>query len=214
VQQSLFEKPSSFVRSVFRDSYPSFSGAVLHDKTSFTAEEEHWPNDTEKLSEGGAKAARESCAVIRHSFAKQGLPEDEHFFFRREMQFARQIGSFWQRLPYHLFGLFSEYGYSIKRPLWWLFGLWAFGFAAFWGYLASCCVPKPLASMEAPMGAAFGLSLSNLFPVFGFGRRFELNEISEAMPPALQAYAGFQTVAALPLIFLFGLALRQRFRLR
>ncbi|MCJ8332951.1 MAG: hypothetical protein MJH10_01695 [Epibacterium sp.] len=64
------------------------------------------------------------------------------------------------------------------------------------------------------MGAAFGLSLSNLFPVFGFGRRFDLNGILEAMPPALQAYAGFQTVAALPLIFFLGLALRQRFRLR
>ncbi|MCJ8332952.1 MAG: pentapeptide repeat-containing protein [Epibacterium sp.] len=144
-----FAKPTNFRDAVFLNRYPIFSGAVLHDKTSFTAEEEHWPNGTEKLSEDDAKAARESCAVIRHSLAKQGLPEDEHFFFRREMQFARQIGSFWQRLPYHLFGIFSEYGYSIKRPLWWLFGLWAFGFAAFWGYLASCCVPKPLVATEA-----------------------------------------------------------------
>ena len=164
--------------------------------------------------EGSIEQARESCAVIRHALAKQGLPEDEHFFFRREMQFARQIGTFSQQLPYHLFGIFSEYGYSIKRPLWWLFGLWAFGFAAFWGYLASCCVPKPLTDVVTPMGTAFGLSLSNLFPVFGFGRRFELNDILAAMPPALQAYAGFQTVVALPLLFFLGLALRQRFRLR
>ena len=61
---------------------------------------------------------------------------------------------------------------------------------------------------------AIGLSFSNLFPVFGFGRSFGLNDVLAAMPPALQAYAGFQTVMALPLIFFLGLALRQRFRLR
>jgi hypothetical protein len=43
-----------------------------------------------------------------------------------------------QRLPYLLFGLFSDYGYSMARPALWLAGLWTFGFVAFWGYLAVC----------------------------------------------------------------------------
>ena len=212
--ESQFAKPTSFREAVFRDRYPIFAGAVLHDKTSFTAEDANWPTDKEKLSSEEIEVARESCAVIRHALAKQGLPEDEHFFFRREMQFARQIGSFWQQLPYHLFGIFSEYGYSIKRPLWWLLGLWALGVAAFCGYFSRCCVPAPERVVEHPIASGMALSFSNLFPVFGFGRGFGLNETLQQLPPVLQLFSGFQTVAALPLLFFLGLALRQRFRLR
>lgn len=221
-----FFKSVSFRRAQFCYGYPNFGGAVLHDKTSFTArrrpasdeivEDEnlaeltYWPDHTDQ----GPETARESCAVIRHTLAKQGLPEDEHFFFRREMYFSGQIGSIWQRLPYLLFGLFSDYGYSIARPALWLAGLWAFGFVAFWGYLAGCCVPAPLEVITRPMGSAMGLSFSNLFPLFGFGRAFFGAEFMASLPPVLKLLSGFQTVASLPLLFFLGLGLRQRFRLR
>ncbi|WP_375697897.1 hypothetical protein [Pseudophaeobacter sp. TrK17] len=130
------------------------------------------------------------------------------------MYFAGQIGSIWQRLPYLLFGLFSDYGYSMARPALWLAGLWAFGFVAFWGYLMGCCVPAPLEEVSAPMGSAMGLSFSNLFPLFGFGRVFFGAEFMASLPPVLKLLAGFQTVASLPLLFFLGLGLRQRFRLR
>ncbi len=57
------------------------------------------------------------------------------------------------------------------------------------------------------------LSFSNLFPLFGFGRTFLLEEL-KALPAVLQFFSGFQTVASLPLLFFLGLGLRQRFRLR
>ncbi|EAQ47607.1 hypothetical protein MED193_20479 [Roseobacter sp. MED193] len=220
-----FQKPATFRNAVFRDTYPDFAGAELHEKTSFTAHYDpleieldlglaqrgntYWPKKTMQDPE----TARETCATIRHILAKQGLPEDEHFFFRREMHFAGQIGSIWQRLPYLLFGLFSDYGHSIARPALWLAGLWAFGFVAFWGYLAGCCVPAPLEAVERPMGAAMGLSFSNLFPLFGFGRTFLAAELA-GLPAVLKVISGFQTVFSVPLLFFLGLGLRQRFRLR
>ena len=137
-----FKKPSNFIAARFGSAYPNWQGTVIHENSSFSCDGTNWPlKGVEDVF-----VAKESCATIRHLLAKKGLPEDEHFFFRREMQFARQIGSFWQRLPYHLFGIFSEYGYSIKRPLWWLFGLWVFGFAAF------CGLPFQLLCPEAAVG--------------------------------------------------------------
>ncbi|MCG7627599.1 pentapeptide repeat-containing protein [Epibacterium sp. MM17-32] len=223
-----FEKPISFRQALFRDGCPDFTGAVLHEKTSFTARlqptsdeiaedkdlegQTYWPQKTKQ----DPVSARESCATIRHVLTQQGLPEEAHFFFRREMHFAglpsegRSLGA---RLPYLLFGWLSDFGYSIQRPLVWLLCLWAFGGAAFWGYLASCCVPAPLDVVERPMGTAMALSFSNLFPLFGFGRG-TLGEILDKMPPVLQVLSGAQTVLSLPLLFFLGLALRQRFRLR
>ncbi|WP_165798097.1 pentapeptide repeat-containing protein [Tritonibacter scottomollicae] len=236
----LFEKPTSFRQALFCDGYPDFSGAVLHDKTSFTARMKPTPNEIKRdkdlkgrtfwpqKTQQDPVSARESCATIRHVLTQQGLPEDAHFFFRREMHFAglpsedcaglssegrSKERSFTERLPYLLFGWLSDFGYSIQRPLVWLLCLWAFGGAAFWGYLASCCVPAPPGVVERPMGTAMALSFSNLFPLFGFGRG-ALGEILDEMPPVLQVLSGAQTVLSLPLLFFLGLALRQRFRLR
>ncbi|GAB5434171.1 MAG: hypothetical protein EpisKO_35410 [Epibacterium sp.] len=218
-----FEKPTSFRQALFFDGYPDFSGAVLHDKTNFTARMDptsdeiaqdkdlegrtFWPQRTKQDPVG----ARESCATIRHLLTQQGLPEEAHFFFRREMRFASQIGTFWQRLPYRSFGWLSDFGYSIQRPLWWLAGIWFLGMAAFWTVFSFPGGPPVLS--ESDLGTAAALSFSNLFPLFGFGRVF-LSEVLAGLPRWAQVLSGAQTVLSLPLLFFLGLALRQRFRLR
>ncbi|CUH76787.1 hypothetical protein TRM7557_01061 [Tritonibacter multivorans] len=207
-----FLKPTNFRDAVFLHRFPILAGSIIHSQTSFTAGNDNWPTDKEKLSSEEIEVARESCAVIRHALAKQGLPEDEHFFFRREMQFARQIGTRLERLPYQLFGWLSEYGYSIERPLLWLLGIWVTGYCFF----ATLFFHEDFGGDAAGAGnwTAAGLSLSNLFPVFGFGRLYFGKDFMEVMPWEVQVFSGFQTVAALPLLFFLGLALRQRFRLR
>lgn len=220
---SVFERPTSFRQALFFDGYPDLSGAVLHDKTSFTARMDptsdeialdkdlegrtFWPQRTKQ----DPVSARESCATIRHVLTQQGLPEEAHFFFRREMRFASQIGSFWQRLPYLLFGWLSDFGYSIQRPLWWLAGIWFLGMAAFWTVFSFPGGPPVLS--ESDLGTAAALSFSNLFPLFGFGRVL-LSEVLASLPRWAQVLSGAQTVLSLPLLFFLGLALRQRFRLR
>ncbi|WP_420003472.1 pentapeptide repeat-containing protein [Arenibacterium sp. LLYu02] len=217
---------SSFSETYFCSVYPDFSGAVLHDKTSFTARmlptsdeiakdntllgQTYWPKTTKQ----DPVNARDSCATIRHVLTKQGLPEEAHFFFRREMHFAglpSEGRSFAERLPYILFGWFSDYGYSIQRPLWWLAGVWLAGLLTF-AYLFALPQDYPkLAKYDD--WTAMGLSFSNLFPLFGFGRVF-LSDVLMDLPRWAQFLSGTQTVLSLPLLFFLGLGLRQRFRLR
>ncbi len=200
---AIFDGPVSFRQTVFEASYPDFDGAVLHNVMTFTARDELWPNsDVPDVTQ-----AKESCATIRHAVAKQGLPEDEHFFFRREMHFASQIGGWWRRLPYRLFGEFSNYGESIARPMRALVELFTLGAVALFGTLLAT------KGWVAALGLAVSVSFSNLLPLFGFGRTF-LKDTLMGLPPLLQFMSAAQTVLALPLLFFLGLGLRKRFRLR
>lgn len=147
-----FSSPVNFGNTCFVGEFPTFSGTVLHEKTSFTAKVENWPTTNQLVP----VHAKESCATIRHILANQGLPEDEHFFFRREMFFAGRIGSLWQRLPYLLFGLFSDYGHSIARPALWLpgFGPWGWQLS---GGILRIAVSRPTAvTSRGPSGRPSG----------------------------------------------------------
>ncbi|UWQ43337.1 hypothetical protein K3718_05065 [Leisingera aquaemixtae] len=127
------------------------------------------------------------------------------------MHFASKIGPIWQRLPYLLFGWFSECGYSIARPFWWLFAIWLLGTFVIAEHFVTETA-KPLLGSDD--WTAMALSFSNLFPVFGFGRAYFGAEFLQALPQHLKVLSGLQTVASLPLLFFLGLGLRQRFRLR
>lgn len=126
------------------------------------------------------------------------------------MGFAGQIGGWWERLPYRLFGVFSDYGYSIERPaisLFWVWFLPALIFAAF------RVTGMPLTDLAELLWSG-ALSFANLFPVFGFHRVwFDADKLA-ALHPWLKALAGAQTVVSLPLLFFLGLGLRTRFRMR
>lgn len=206
-----FAKSTSFREAKFHATYPILDGAVLHQNTDFSAEEAYWPVKTAQKP----AQARESCATIRHAIAKQGLPEEEHFFFRREMEFARQVewadkDAGWLRFkawPYLLFKVFSNYGESIARPVRALCELFVLGAGALFGFYSA------MLGFWQAAGLAAAVSFSNLLPLFGFGRTF-LKDDLEMLPSGLQFVSGAQTVLALPLLFFLGLALRKRFRLR
>ena len=206
---SQFAQPTNFRDAIFQARYPDFAGAVLHDKTTFTDLPDLWPKGVQS-DPAQAKASKASCATIRHSLGKQGLPEAEHFFFRREMGFAAQIGGWWQRLPYRAFGWVSDYGHSIARPakcLFWVWFLPALAFAAF------RVTGVPVSDIFEVLWSG-ALSFANLFPVFGFHRVwFDADKLA-CLPPGLKALSGAQTVVSLPLLFFLGLGLRTRFRMR
>lgn len=203
-----FAKPTRFDDAIFQATYPKFSGAILHDQTAFTDHPDHWP----KGPQPDPSQAKASCAVIRHTLGRQGLPEAEHFFYRREMGFAGQIGGWWQRLPYRAFGALSDYGFSIARPALWLLGLW----------VAVAMVNHVVLQWGASMGTvagyhpaqAFGLSFANLFPIFGLHKLWFAPEYLTALNGWLKLLGGVQAVLSLPLLFFLGLGLRTRFRLR
>lgn len=206
-QNCEFLAPTNFREARFEEFYPDFHGVMLHERTLFSAGDDFWP----KVVKQPLEQARSTCSSIRHILAKQGLPEDEHFFFRREMHFAGRIGPIWQRLPYLMFGWFSEYGYSIARPFWWLFAIWLLGTFVIAEHFVAETSESLLGSDD---WTAMALSFSNLFPVFGFGRAYFGTDFLQALPQHLKVFSGIQTVASLPLLFFLGLGLRQRFRLR
>lgn len=200
---SVFSAPTYFHRSRFRTHYPDLSGTTFKSSVSFSSDAENWP----ARLEGDPAQAKASCATIRHNLGKQGLPEAEHFFFRREMGFAGQSGPLWQRPPYWLFGWLLDYGYSILTPLLWL-GLLIVGGASVlaWGTAGS--------QQALDFWHGLGLSFSNAFNFLGFHKTFQTEDLMGKLPPLMKAFSGFQTIGGVILLFFVGLGLRTRFRLR
>jgi hypothetical protein len=202
-----FAKPTTFHHATFHASYPDFTGAMLHDKTDFSFGADNWPKD----SKGNAEAAKASCATIRHNLGKQGLPEAEHFFFRREMEFAGQIGGWWQRLPYRAFGTLSDYGHSIARPALWLVALWAVVGTVIHALLQwqVAWVPHPYHPFQA-----YALSAANLVSFLGFQRAYFPADFMDWLPASVRVLSALETISGVLLLFFLGLGLRTTFRLR
>ena len=197
-----FSRTTSFREARFQGAFPRFSGAILHQNTIFTANDRFWP----AMSSVEPEASRDLLAVIRHAVAKQGLPEEEHYFFRREMGFRAKIGTVFERLPYILYQSLSDFGNSIIRPTVGLLALWVtFGLAYWLGYYGH--------SKLETMLPAFGLSFANIFGFLGFHGRFMPNAFDNT-PAWLVAASGFQSVFGFVLLFFLGLGLRARFRLQ
>lgn len=198
-----FGKPTSFRDAKFHARFPDFAGAVLHDKTTLTDTPANWPQGTQS----DPAQAKASCATIRHNLGKQGLPEAEHFFFRREMGFAGRTGSWWQRPPYWVFGWVSDYGYSILTPFLWLCLLIVGGgYALGWGLAGS--------SHAVTFDQGLGLSFANVFNFLAFHKTFATETFMGNLPSGLKAFSGFQSIAGVVLLFFLGLGLRTRFRMR
>ena len=202
-QDCTFKEPTTFYGTKFVKLYPSFAGSILHDKTTFTDLSGNWPRD----NPADSTQAKACCATIRHNLGKQGLPEAEHFFFRREMEFAGQIGGWWSRLPYRLFGWVSDYGYSILLPFLWLCLLIVGG-----GYALAYGVAGSAAAVTFEQG--LGLSFANVFNFLAFHKTFATEDFMAELPTWLKAFSGFQSIAGVVLLFFLGLGLRTRFRMR
>jgi hypothetical protein len=211
-----FNKRINFIGSKFKKYYPMLVGSNLDEKTILSVSPEDWPayNNCEQNSQ----EAKDSCSVLRQAMVLKGLPEQAHFFFRREMQFASKIGSVWQRFPYLLFGWFSDYGHSLKRPSWALAMLWFFPAMVYWPYIyiggyTDIFNLEFWNSVARTSVLSSGLSLGNLFQFTGLQRVY-LIDIIKGLPWGLKFLGGAQTLLAIPLLFLLLLGLRNRFRLK
>jgi uncharacterized protein YjbI with pentapeptide repeats len=100
-----------------------------------------------------------------------------------------------------LYGWLSDYGRSYVRPLTGLLITVLVGIPFFWWHLAG-------------FWQAVGHSLANTFGVLGFRRELIGADVLTALPGLLKLFAGAQTVAGIVLLFLLGLAIRNRFRMK
>ncbi|HBQ35902.1 MAG TPA: hypothetical protein DD729_03535 [Rhodobacteraceae bacterium] len=113
--------------------------------------------------------------------------------------------NWWVKRLYDLFNVVSGYGSSIGRPAFWLFVLW---------------IPAAIGKVKPQENwwpvwdtiiPAMAWSFGNLTPFFGFYRRYFKDE---TVIDSLLFYSGVQTVSGFILVFLLGLGIRNRFRLR
>ena len=195
-----FEKPTNFRDATFKTGYPKLEGTLLHAKTNVSAEKKYWPQDAKIIGTDAWKESRKSCAHLRQSMAQQGLHEDAHFFFRREMYHKATLARWWEHIFYKPYR-WVEYGYGVWQPLLGMFLLWFAGFVALavWSDLG-----------EWKSG---GLSFANIFRFFGYQSTYFGDEIQN-LPWGLQLTGGAQTFIGFILLFLFCLGLRNRFRLK
>jgi hypothetical protein len=192
------EAVTTFARAEFK-SPPDFAGATLHEGTIWL--DVKWPLAPRDRS----SAALFVRAYERLKFEMDRLKkhEDELEFFAREMQSRRVLQGRWKGLPIALYGLLSRYGRSYARPLYGILITALIGALPFWQYFGLSKFKK-----------AFGYSLANTLGVFGLRKDFISPELVEALPSSLKIVAAMQTIIGGVLIFLFGLALRNVFRMK
>lgn len=107
-----FKDQTSFTDAKFKLYPPEFYDAKLYKDTIFTLDGRKWPV---KMPISDVK---NTYAHLRYLMHEQLRPDEEHFFYRREMAWkARHERPLWQRPIISLYGCFSGYGHSILRPL-------------------------------------------------------------------------------------------------
>ena len=118
-----------------------------------------------------------------------------------------------------LYGAFSDYGQSLRRPIIWIAGIWI-AFALVYGSL-SLSLPAPALfaapALERAAGPLVYSAEMTLAPIANPNRHHpwaqDLAERQDWRSPAFAATRLLHRVLALPLLFLFLLTLRRRFQI-
>jgi hypothetical protein len=136
--------------------------------------------------------------------------EDEQKFFRKELRARRGLlktfsGEWFLNLLYEMF---SDYGNSFIRPMLWLFAVFASGTVIFARFPVHCEAPMPLK-------LAARLSFANIFVFLPDRREIMTNtKIADCLSNWTHVASAAQSLLGVVLLFLLGLALRNRFRMR
>jgi uncharacterized protein YjbI with pentapeptide repeats len=190
---------TSFEKVKFASEPPMFFGAKLHEGTIWT--QVTWPRSPKEVIKAGKFVAAYERLKLEMDRLKKH--EDELDFFALELQSRRVQSGTFRGMPIAIYGLLCNYGRSYFRPVIGLLVTVFVGALAFWPHFGLSKFPR-----------AAGLSLANTFGAFGFRKDFIDPHIIETLSRALKVLSGLQTIAGFALLFLFGLALRNRFRMR
>ena len=146
---------------------------------------------------------------LKQEMEKLKKHEDEQFFFRKELRARREFhtwGSTYWWLNY-LYEKLSNYGYGVVRPLVAFAALFLVGFALL------AIDPFGFAGRKLTKWDAAFTSLANMFGSIPLKTLADY-KTDKTFAYSAEIFAIFQTIAGAVLLFLFFLALRNRFRLR
>ena len=235
--------PISFNATKFCKHPPHFFGRALHEDTDWTGvklpnarsktaqceclrENDKRADDTvqmaDKPRDSKAQAAlprhllehdKRAYEQLRIKCGALGKVEDEHMFFRREMELTGRLSPWYTRVTYWLYHLVSDYGYSYWRPIAGMVGVWYF-WSLFYAlnFMARDQLHLCMDGVELFLSIA-GLSFANIFSVFGFYRRFPSDLLADPTFVTVLLTVS-ETLLGFVFLFFLGLGLRTRFRLR
>lgn len=163
-------------------------------------------------SEAGLNALESGCRVLKQAMALQSDKAREQMFYRFELIARRKQKAtpLTERLFSWLYGATSNYGASIGRPIVSLVALVVAFAGVYWGLQG--------AFTSASAIDALGFSASRIFPfgafedvskewIGGFERHDSLATLG------IRVLASFESLFALVLVFLLGLAVRRKFQI-
>ncbi len=189
---------TSFEGTTFKTVPPEFFNAKLHQGTVWR-DIKHWPKPNKKHE---AEQFIDAYACLKLEMDRLKKHEDELDFFALELQSRRvQLGP-WRGWPIGLYGVLSDYGRSYALPLLWLLVMAAFGAMLL------------VFSNALPIEESFGFSFANTLNVFGFRKDFFDAAAIECLPAPLKILSAVQTILGTILLFLFGLGVRNKFRMK
>jgi hypothetical protein len=133
---------------------------------------------------------------------------DELDFFALEQQCRRVVDGFWKGLPIAAYGFVSDYGRSYIRPLGLLVATMLMGAVIFAAHDAGFWTP-----LFGYVRKAAGISFANTLSLLG-KPLLRADVVLAEYPDWLKAVATIQTILGIAFLFLFGLGIRNRFRMK
>lgn len=189
---------TSFLRCAFKSAPPRFAGAKLHEGTVWR--EATWPPAPSTKHRAGIFTA--SYERLKLEMDRLKKHEEELFFFAKELECRRIIAGPISGFPITLYGILCRYGQSFLWPLSWLAVLILLG--------AWLLVP----ALNNDWALALGVSTANTLGSLGLRKELVDPDTLRKLARWQQVVSGAQTVIGLTLLFLIGLGLRNRFRMK
>lgn len=196
---SELKAPTDFEKCRFLGEPPRFHGAKLHEDTVWRGVT--WP--TAPSDPDKAAWFTDAYERLKQEMDRLKKHEDELMFFAKELACRRVARGQVRGLPIGAYGVLCHYGQSYMLPLGWLIALILVGAVQFW----------PVLNWDFLL--ALGVSTANTLGPLGL--RKEMMDAG-TLPPDLSRWlrflSGAQMVIGLILLFLIGLGLRNRFRMK
>jgi uncharacterized protein YjbI with pentapeptide repeats len=185
---------------------PAFFGAKLHEGTTW--HDVTWPLPPEDREQAAAYVeAYERLKLEMDKLRKYG---DELDFFARELQCRRVLLGPWKGLPFAIYGFSSGYGRSYMRPLLLLVQ------TVLIGAIPLLVVPLRIANtrvfQRSSAAEAIGISFASTLSILG--KPLIEADVLLGLPNWLKAIATLQSILGIAFLFLFGLGIRNRFRMK
>ncbi len=200
-----FSSKTGFTGAHFPSFAPEFFGAAFHEGTRW--DRAKWPRPP--IDQNEAQMQVPAYERLKQEMEKLKKHEDEQFFFRKELRARRELHT-WRSTYWWLNFLYeklSNYGYGVVRPL------VAFGALFLVDFALLALDPFGFAGKKLTAWDAAFTSLANMFGTLPL-KTLANYTTDKTFAYSAEIFAIFQTIAGAVLLFLFFLALRNRFRLR